>query len=227
MISEERLQEAAKAVSRAMLDGLPEPEDCQHDFSPEFERNMEKLIRKSKHQGGYHGLKRVACFFLAFLFCGGAFFTVNAEALGSITGWLSQQVENAQRYFYTGDLPDSSGDVRYHLEVPKGYWLEDTTDLDGLVQEIYCNDDGAYIFFTYQHNTETTTSETYVIDTDAEKKQVSVNGVLADLYLSDAEDANNTVVWTDPVTGTLLDVTALMGEDDLIDLAESVAQKEK
>ena len=38
MISEERLRTAARAVSQAMIDSLPEPEDCHHDFSPEFER---------------------------------------------------------------------------------------------------------------------------------------------------------------------------------------------
>ena len=48
MISEERLRTAARAVSQAMIDSLPEPEDCHHDFSPEFERKMKKLLRRSR-----------------------------------------------------------------------------------------------------------------------------------------------------------------------------------
>lgn len=227
MISEERLRTAARAVSQALIDSLPEPEDCHHDFSPEFERKMKKLIRRSRHWGLYQGLKRAACFFLVLLLSSGAFLTVNAEAREIVFGWVSEKFEDAQRYFYPGETTSSVDIVRYRLDVPDGYWLEDTLDEETLVNEIYLNEEGAYISFTYQYETETSSGEEYVIDTDAEKKQVRVNGVTADLYLSNSEDANNTIIWTDPETGALIDVTAFMDEDDLIDLAESVVQEEK
>jgi len=161
------------------------------------------------------------------LLSGGAFLTVHAEARGIVFGWVSEKMEDAQRYFYLGETTNSMGIVRYYLDVPDGYWLEDTLDEETLVNEIYLNEEGAYISFTYQYETETSSGEEYVIDTDTEKKQVRVNGVTADLYLSNSEDANNTIIWTDPETGALIDVTAFMAEDDLIDLAESVVREEK
>ncbi|MDY3993032.1 MAG: DUF4367 domain-containing protein [Evtepia sp.] len=227
MISEERLRTAARAVSQAMIDSLPEPEDCHHDFSPEFERKMKKLLRRSRHWGLYQGLKRAACFFLVLLLSGGIFLTVNAEAREIVFGWVSEKFEDAQRYFYPGKTTSSVDIVRYRLDVPDGYWLEDTLDVETLVNEIYLNEEGEYISFTYQYETETSAGEEYVIDTDTEKKQVRVNGVTADLYLSNSEDANNTIIWTDPETGALIDVTAFMAKDDLIDLAESVVREEK
>ena len=107
MISEERLRTAARAVSQAMIDSLPEPEDCHHDFSPEFERKMKKLLRRSRHWGLYQGLKRAACFFLVLLLSSGAFLTVNAEAREIVFGWVSEKFEDAQRYFYPGKTSSS------------------------------------------------------------------------------------------------------------------------
>ena len=70
--------------------------------------------------------------------------------------------------------------------------------------------------------TENSVSELYIMDAEAEKKRVSVNGMPADLYVSYEEDANNTIVWTDTETGALITVTAFVDEDALLDLAERV-----
>lgn len=40
MISEERLRLAAQEAGRAIAASLPEPEDCQAEFSPSFERKI-------------------------------------------------------------------------------------------------------------------------------------------------------------------------------------------
>ena len=56
---------------------------------------------------------------------------------------------------------------------------------------------------------------------------VTVHGTSADLYLSLDENASSTIIWTDPSTGALIDVTAFLGEDALISLAESVTPIEK
>ena len=43
MLSEELLKQAAEELALAMNDSLPKPEQCQHQFSEEFERNMQRL----------------------------------------------------------------------------------------------------------------------------------------------------------------------------------------
>ena len=49
MISDERLREAARQAEKKLLAGLPEPEDCEATFSPEFKRKMKKLLRRTDH----------------------------------------------------------------------------------------------------------------------------------------------------------------------------------
>jgi len=40
MISDERLRKAAQKAEESLLASLPDPEDCEASFSPEFERKM-------------------------------------------------------------------------------------------------------------------------------------------------------------------------------------------
>lgn len=49
MISDERLREAARQAEKNLLASLPEPEDCEATFSPEFKRKMKKLVRRTNH----------------------------------------------------------------------------------------------------------------------------------------------------------------------------------
>ena len=43
MLSEELLKQAAAELALAMNDSLPQPEQCQHQFSEEFERKTQLL----------------------------------------------------------------------------------------------------------------------------------------------------------------------------------------
>ncbi len=227
MISEEQLRLAAQRAGKALAESLPEPEDCHHEFSPEFERKMRKLIRKSRHPGFYKGLKRAACFLLVLLLSGGAFLTVNAEARELVFGWISEKFEDSQRYFHQGDPTPAEDIVYYQIDVPDEYWLESRYEGEGYINEYYVNAEGKYVNFVYQYITETSGGEMYIIDTESKKKNVFVHDMPADLYIADLPENSNTVVWTDTETGALLDVTAYMDEDELIALAESVVPREE
>lgn len=43
MLSEELLKQAAEELALALIESLPEPEQCQHQFSEEFESKMQLL----------------------------------------------------------------------------------------------------------------------------------------------------------------------------------------
>lgn len=232
MISEERLQAAAQAVSRAMIDGLPEPEDCQHDFSPEFERAMEKLIRKSKHQGVRQGLKRVACLLLVFLLSSGTFLSVNAEARGKLAGWFSQQVDDASHYFFVEEedrLAEESPEVAYILPaVPEGYRLVENETAGTNTYWLYANDEGLFFEFGYlTKKTKYTTSDIFFITDGMEQKTVRVHEKSADYYFDETGETGNLIVWMDEPQEVLLYISAYLGETDLLQLAESVTQEEK
>ena len=44
MLSEELLKQAAEELALAMNDSLPKPEQCQHQYSEEFERKIQLLL---------------------------------------------------------------------------------------------------------------------------------------------------------------------------------------
>ena len=44
MLSEELMKQAAKELALAMNESLPKPEECQHQFSEEFERKIQLLL---------------------------------------------------------------------------------------------------------------------------------------------------------------------------------------
>ena len=44
MLSEELLKQAAEELALALNESLPNPEQCQHQFSEEFERKMQFLL---------------------------------------------------------------------------------------------------------------------------------------------------------------------------------------
>ena len=44
MLSEELLKQAAEELALAMFDSLLKPEQCQHQFSEKFERNIQMLL---------------------------------------------------------------------------------------------------------------------------------------------------------------------------------------
>ena len=46
VLTEELLQQAATELATALNDSLPPPNECQHKFSDDFERNMQSLIRR-------------------------------------------------------------------------------------------------------------------------------------------------------------------------------------
>ena len=44
MLSEELMKQAAEELAIALNECLPKPEQCQHQFSEEFERKMQLLL---------------------------------------------------------------------------------------------------------------------------------------------------------------------------------------
>ena len=47
-LTDEMLAQAAKNVGETMLASLPDPEEYYHEFLPDFEQRMERLIRRTE-----------------------------------------------------------------------------------------------------------------------------------------------------------------------------------
>lgn len=51
MISEEMIKNAVAEADQAIRDSLPAPAECEHEFSPLFQRKMCQAFRMVKHPG--------------------------------------------------------------------------------------------------------------------------------------------------------------------------------
>lgn len=80
MISEEMLKKAAAEADQAIRDSLPAPAECEHEFSPSFQRKMRRTFWKAKHPVIYKLPKYAACFILAVALASGTWLTVDVEA---------------------------------------------------------------------------------------------------------------------------------------------------
>lgn len=225
--TEEQLRQAT-AEAGAILDGsLPAPEDCDHTFSLPFQAKMGKLLRRHKRAPARRAMRRVACLVLVCLLGSGVFLTTNAQAREAFLGWVSQQVEGFQRYFYTGTVTALEDIVHYKISVPEGYTFVSGFTSDTFVHHMYESPSGGFISFSYQYQTENSSGEMFLADDEAQRTQAKIHETPAELYLSNDPEGSNTVIWTDQNTGALIDVTALLGEEDLLSLAETVTPRQE
>ena len=225
MISEERLRQAAGAAVLALADSLPEPEECQHEFSPGFEQKMRKVLRRGNHPTVYRGLHRAACFLLALLLSGSVWLTVDTEAREVVFGWISERVEGAYHYFFRGERTSQDYLTGYTLsKIPEGYHKEDVFETDSYTETTYVETTtGRYLSLGWLHpSTETETPELFFLTGDMEREQAQVNGRAAEFYRDDTGNNANVIVWRDEERATLLYLSGYFGKESLIDLAENV-----
>ena len=89
-LTDEMLARAAKSVGETMLASLPDPEDCRHAFSPEFERSMERLIQKAKRKTRIRRcLQSIAVAALAVVIGLSAWLAVDTEARAAMVEWVT------------------------------------------------------------------------------------------------------------------------------------------
>ncbi|MBR3752245.1 MAG: DUF4367 domain-containing protein [Ruminiclostridium sp.] len=230
--SEADLRRAAREANQALTDALPKPEDCAYRFSQEFQRKMERLIRKVDRSGWVTGLQRAACFFLALLLGGTAWLTVDAQAREKVFGWMSQQLENTRHYYFEESeeaLPEKTPEISYVLPVvPEGYQLEDTGETGTEKDWLYVNDRGQYLSFGYLTEETKYATSHVVFGTDGmEQKMVLVYGQPADYYFDVTGEHSNLIVWKDMEQDVLLYISAYLSESELIQMAETVVREEK
>ena len=224
MISDERLRKAAQKVEESMLASLPEPEECEATFSPEFERKMKKLIRRTDHPIRHRIMKAVACFLLVVLVGGGSVLTLSAEARATFVGWVRDIYQSYETWFvyhFVGESDTVSEDIPYRLSwVPEGYTEQEVFELADQTDIHYTNNKGLLITFGYSSNSESISL--YIERDGMEAYHVFVNDMPADLYLDNSEGETNILTWIDSDTNTIFWIMAHVDMDDLIKMAESV-----
>ena len=211
--------DAARQEYGGLMAEMPE-----HDFSPDFEKKMRRLVRQANHPIRYRFVQTVACFLLAALLCGCTVLAVSQEARAAFVGWIRELHQEWFSYHYAGGREDAPRrTVYYPAELPNGYRELEAPKLGAFVHALYEGEDGSLLSFAYQLGTETMTF--HVEWEDAEIQQVMVSSTNADFYQNDM-GGSNVLVWTDEAQGIVFWLAAPLDQEELIRIAESLRESE-
>lgn len=228
MISDAALKEAAFAVDQAMQDALPKPEECDHVFSPAFEKKMRKLIRKANHPVAYKVLNRAACALLVLVLSASLLLTFHPKARAAVVDWIKEKMGDFYHYF----APEKASEPEAEAATPEDYclgWLPEgytllfsnTTDRK---TEAYVNDAGQILQFQCVYSS---SGSLAVGGGEYTEKQVMIGNLQAEIYLAKDNSRGNGIIWSANNGNILLCISAQLGEADLIKMAESVFIQEK
>lgn len=222
-LTDEMLRQAAPLARDAMLASLPEPEDCPADCSPRLRRRLDRMLRRQRHPALYRTVGQAAACFLAVLVLGGGWLAADQEARASFFQWTRQVYETQIVYRFAGE--GAKHGVYRVGWVPEGYTVWRENEASAFSTIIYVNADEKLLDFTYGPMQEG--SGIAVTDTDqAVVKQVEINGIPGEFYLSTDPTLSNSLIWLDETSGMCFSIGGFLDEFDILHMAESIYLEE-
>jgi hypothetical protein len=229
VITDEMLKEAAGELENAMLAQMPDPKECQHDFSPRFERKMKKLIHRVDHPITASLGFRIAAVILAILLLGGSVLLISDDAKALFLGWVREErTGGIIRYVAHSDIRPESVPARFRLESePEGYTLwryhEDIIG-EGFV---YINDDETKLLsFQYFIITKNSGCTVQMETQGYIHKRVLINGSYADMTISKYNWDTSRIVWRGYDGAVVFSINGFLSEEELIYMAEHIVPVE-
>lgn len=220
MIHKDKLSASAAKATMAIIDSLPAPGECSHEFTPRFQKKMQRTIRRAKHPIIYNIPKRVACFIIAAIIIGSTWLTVDADARTEIFAWIREKYEEFIEYRFVGKHSSEKEKTDYELTwLPDGY-----TEIDRLITEDGCtiiySHDVSLIQFVY--STGADADSLFVGDFNGEVQTIQIGEFIADFYQAQNNSQSSTVVWMSAQKDTLFSITTSLPKDIIIELCKSV-----
>ena len=225
LFTERELATAAGLVRESMLDALPEPEACTHEFSAQFQEKMDRLLARDRLLNAMATVRRwVAAIILMILFGATTVLAVDSEARASFFDWVRKLYENSIIYEFFGKAPED-GLPSYEMGwVPEGYEMVDEyRDNIGHSVVYQKGEDEAAVFVLNYHLRQE--GEIYEIILDKEKyetSQVIINGQNGDLYLALDGTETNQLVWIDDERGIIFSLNGFLNQQDIMHIAEGL-----
>lgn len=220
-LTDDLLRAAAVDVRNAMLDALPALEECSHTFSQQFERKMQKLIRRQKT--GYRLLRQVAAVFLALLVGSGVWLMVDTEARAAFLQWVQTVYENSIVYRFFGNAPAEPELANYRPTwLPEGYMETDTIIMDSQLLVEYRNTEKNVIYFQCFPMDESTQSE-FILNGVTPSDAITVNGMYGIFYQPEDPAQPNELLWFDEESGIAFNPSGYLGKSTMLGIVENVS----
>lgn len=226
MIDDDALTQAAAQAAALLNDSLPQPEDCCHEFSPHFRRQMQQLLFRQNHPTLFRCLKSAAIILLTLTVLFASLLAVSTEAREFVFGWVRNKF--ASGFFYAFDGESFTDEIpQYYLSwIPDGYTQDFTSELEGGKILGYVNAAGQQMLFAYS-SASTGTIFALLQCEDYKQEEVSINGIAGTLYIPPSDEESSTIVWINHQENIIFDVDASVDKQTLIKIAENVMEKLK
>ena len=223
--TDEELSIAAGKVREAMLKSLPEPEECKHEFSPEFVRKMEKLFAHERVRRRLREVRRwAAAILLLALMGGGAVLAVDTEARAALVEWVRAVYDEKVVYQFFGEQKEKALPVYELGWVPEGYQqasvYRDDTTCSALYQKGKNVNDSFIYQYGYVHKG--TVVELLGEMSECEVKQVVFADKLVDIYTPLDKSENITTVWIDEESGVYFMVNGFLEESVMLHIIKGI-----
>lgn len=225
--SEDELKRAAQSVVKSMLSSLPNAEESDHEFSPEFRAKMDCLVRKERRRESFAKIgHKVASIALAALIGASTWLSVDVEARAAFFTWVREVYEDSFVYRFFG-TPSAEALPDYEITaLPDGY-EEIISDNDGeIATKVYHCDETDMVLTYYKLQS----GWAQALFQDAPQngctsKEMLVNGMPANLCLYEDASYANELLWIDETANIVFHITAFCEENALLEIAESVQIK--
>lgn len=225
VLSDEALKQAAASVRQSLLDSLSPPSRCEHEFSPAFQANIQKLIAQvNLRRAVRKTMRRAAMFFLAALVGVSVWLAVDTEARAAVLTWAREVYEEHIVYRFFGK-PAAEELPAYRITwLPEGYEEVDVYSSGDLFSALYQKGDDVLSAFGFEYYFSRDGRYTNIM-ADAKNythKTVDINGIRADFYETAFPHETNNLIWIDEKTGIVFKFNGFLDETVMVHIAESV-----
>ncbi len=170
-------------------------------------------------------VQKAAVILLVFSLSLGSLMAVSPTVRAAVVRWVTEWYETHVVYRFSGEQIADEMPQYEVTDLPEGYAETERVEWPSYVSIIYQNvndENASWIYLQYIYMQQGASSNFGIENADI--IPVTVNGLEGQLYLTrDTEGADSTITWIVPDENMLFAVSAALGADDILHIAESVS----
>lgn len=231
-------RELDRMMQHVLLDAIKR--DCEKEtddvpaFKPtrHYQRQIAAMLsdplkwaRKRARPIWKSALQKVAMILLVFTLSLGSLMAVSPTVRAAVVRWVTEWYETHVVYRFSGEQITDEMPQYEVTDLPEGYAEIERVEWPSYVSIIYQNvndENASWIYLQYIYMQQGASGNFGIENADI--IPVTVNGLEGQLYLTkDSEQSDSTITWIDPNENILFAVSAALGTDDILHIAESVS----
>lgn len=223
VFSDDALRRAAAKVRQSMLDALPDPEECNYEVTPEFQKKMNRLFAKVKHRKAVRQIeRRVAAILLASLIGVSSWLAVDHEARAAFIQWAREVYEDSVIYRFFNEPDDSVLPEYTFSPVPDGYTETTSVSDDTMRAVVFEGNNDILVLYYEQYHSGLALG---VLGSDFEMETANVGPYPADFYRAPNPEESNELVWIDETVGVVFKISSFRDKDAILEFANHIQTK--